>query len=104
MTADVFPDKQMTRGGNLPLELRDWLSMVPSFCCASVLTRAYKAAFVIHSIDFRPAPRVESREWITSLASVLSLIFKACPHRRGHTIYATKSGRYKVGMRSLATA
>src|SRR6516225_7163339 len=25
-----------------------WLSIVPSFCCASVLTRAYSAAFVIH--------------------------------------------------------
>src|SRR6516225_9059360 len=30
------------------LSSTSWLSIVPSFCCASVLTRAYSAAFVIH--------------------------------------------------------
>src|SRR5215831_831894 len=34
--------------------------MVPSCFCASVLTRAYKAAFCIYLIDSRNAERVES--------------------------------------------
>ena len=36
------------RGGDLSFQLHKLAPNVPSFCCASVLTRAYSAAFVIH--------------------------------------------------------
>jgi putative tryptophan/tyrosine transport system substrate-binding protein len=53
-----------------------WLSIVPSFCCASVLTRAYNPAVFIRLIDSRPTPRVESETGITKLGSVSSSSFK----------------------------
>jgi hypothetical protein len=50
----VYPSSMYSSASAWPaaaicrLSSTSWLSIVPSFCCASVLTRAYSAAFVIH--------------------------------------------------------
>ena len=56
--------KHVVPGGDLPLELNTRLSTVPFFCWESVLTRAYKTALFINSIDSRAAPRsrIEGRD------------------------------------------
>ena len=50
---DVFLDEHVARGGDLPLELEHLTLNVPSFCWASVLTRAYKTALFIRLHRFQ---------------------------------------------------
>jgi hypothetical protein len=60
---NVLLYKHVAGGSDLSFQLHKLalISIVPSFCCASVLTRAYSAAFVIHGESIpEDRPVVES--------------------------------------------
>ena len=83
-----------------------WLSIVPSFCCASVLTRAYCAAFVIHCESIPEiallveSSGVDNETTGETFACMLSSVFSRTGHLQ-HRFAAVK-GTYVQGVCAMS--